>query len=111
MVTRYEPSLRLWHKVSSLTGGKQSDFSLYYGARNKVYFLFKNRPIVEFFIYNLANYLYMAAQTLSGSIPLSHFRTWQKGFLDGFRLAFALHDGSGPRHLQGRSGLEASGQT
>ncbi len=111
LVTRYEPGLRLWHKVSSLTGGKQSNFSLYYGARNKVYFLFKNRPFPEFLIYNLANYFYMVMLTMSGSIPWSHFRTRQRGFLDGFRMAFALHAPSGaPRPLD-RSRLEAPGQT
>lgn len=89
LVTRYEPSLQLWHKVSSLTGGKQSAFSLYYGARNKVYFLFKHRPIPESFLYNLANYLYLAAQTLRGSVSLAQFRIRQKGFLDGFRMAFS----------------------
>lgn len=35
------PTARLWHKVSSLTGSA-SEFSLYYGARNRSYFLRKH---------------------------------------------------------------------
>ncbi|HEX9011086.1 MAG TPA: glycosyltransferase family 2 protein [Holophagaceae bacterium] len=109
LVTRYEPGLRLWHKVSSLTGGKQSAFSLYFGARNKVYFLFKHRPIPEFLLSNLANYLYLAARTLAGSVPLSQFRIRQRGFLDGFRMAFALGGPSDARRPQPRR-LEEPGR-
>jgi hypothetical protein len=34
----YEPSARLWHKVSSTTGGEESLITLYYGNRNRLYF-------------------------------------------------------------------------
>lgn len=110
LVTRYEPSLQLWHKVSSLTGGKQSPFSLYYGARNKVYFLFKHRPIPECLLTNLANYLYLAARTLAGAVPLSQFRIRQRGFLDGFRMAFALEGPPGFPGARDRPRLEKPDQ-
>jgi len=36
------PSLHVYHKVSALTGGTESLFSIYYGTRNRVYFIGKN---------------------------------------------------------------------
>jgi hypothetical protein len=33
----YEPSAKLWHKVSSTTGGEESIITLYYGNRNRLY--------------------------------------------------------------------------
>jgi GT2 family glycosyltransferase len=38
----YDPAGVLYHKVSSLTGGAQSDFATQYSTRNKVYFVLKN---------------------------------------------------------------------
>jgi len=38
----------LWHKVSYSTGGSISDFSLYYGSRNRILFIRKNYgPIMQ----------------------------------------------------------------
>jgi hypothetical protein len=34
----YEPSAKLWHKVSSTTGSRESLITLYYGNRNRLYF-------------------------------------------------------------------------
>ncbi len=34
----YEPSAKLWHKVSSTTGGEESTITLYYSNRNRLYF-------------------------------------------------------------------------
>jgi GT2 family glycosyltransferase len=36
------PQLHVHHKVSSLTGGDESLFSIYYGIRNRIYFISKN---------------------------------------------------------------------
>lgn len=38
----YEPSLYINHKVSSSSGGDDSMFYIYYGNRNKIYFIRKN---------------------------------------------------------------------
>ena len=38
----YEPTLYLFHKVSSSSGGDNSPFYIYYGNRNKIYFIRKN---------------------------------------------------------------------
>jgi GT2 family glycosyltransferase len=39
---RYLPSLKVNHKVSALTGGNTSLFSIYYANRNRLYFILKN---------------------------------------------------------------------
>jgi GT2 family glycosyltransferase len=39
---RYLGNLSLRHKVSSSTGGDDSDFSIYYGNRNRLFFIRKN---------------------------------------------------------------------
>lgn len=41
----YDPSIVMLHKVSALTGGQQSDFSVYYYSRNQIYFLRKHFPL------------------------------------------------------------------
>lgn len=38
----YDPSGTLYHKVSSLTGGSVSEFTIRYATRNKIYFVLKN---------------------------------------------------------------------
>lgn len=38
----YYPKVQVFHKVSFSTGGNESLFSIYYGARNRIYFIFKN---------------------------------------------------------------------
>src|SRR5450830_241418 len=38
----YWPDGEIWHKVSSSTGGGESPFSIYYGTRNRLYFIRKN---------------------------------------------------------------------
>jgi GT2 family glycosyltransferase len=38
----YSPDFEVLHKVSSLTGGKESNFSIHYGTRNRIYFIRKS---------------------------------------------------------------------
>ena len=40
----YWPQGRVWHKVGFSTGGGESLFSLYYGFRNRIFFVRKNYP-------------------------------------------------------------------
>lgn len=42
----YYPEVTLLHKVSSLTGGSESKFSMRYGTRNRTYFVRKNLNIL-----------------------------------------------------------------
>jgi len=46
----FVPNARLWHKVNGLTGGSESDFTYYYGARGRALFLYKHMgPMYAFF--------------------------------------------------------------
>jgi GT2 family glycosyltransferase len=47
----YLPSARLLHKVASLTGGSESEFSIRYGVRNRVYYILKNSSRWKSFFY------------------------------------------------------------
>ena len=47
----YTPSVEIAHKVSSLTGGEDSEFSIYICTRNKIYFLRKNFSSLVKFVF------------------------------------------------------------
>jgi len=46
----YMPQIKIWHKVSAATGGTQSVFSIYYMARNRLFFVRKNYFGISFVI-------------------------------------------------------------
>lgn len=46
----YMPHLVVLHKVSSLTGGEESLFSIYYSNRNRLYFIRKNYAGLRFLV-------------------------------------------------------------
>ncbi len=51
----YESSAKLWHKVSSSSGGAESKLSIYYLTRNRLYFINKNckkKIIPKIFFYS-----------------------------------------------------------
>ena len=43
----YTPKAIVYHKVSSLTGGNSSDFSIRHATRNRVYFVLKNMGVFQ----------------------------------------------------------------
>lgn len=43
------PLLHVYHKVSTSTGGKTSPFTIFYGTRNRIYFIRKNLKGLEYF--------------------------------------------------------------
>lgn len=77
-------SLHVLHKVSSSTGGSESPFTIYYGTRNRIYFIRKN--------FKGFNFLKALAFTISTRI-IKHFeydavrkeKMW-KGFSEGFKM-------------------------
>lgn len=84
----YSPSIKLWHKVSSLTGGKVSLFSQYYGTRNKVYFLLKHRPVAEVILHLWVYWIYLLLLPVVGKADFDMFKARQRGFFDGIKLKF-----------------------
>lgn len=77
-------NLHVLHKVSSSTGGSESPFSIYYGTRNRIYFIRKN--------FNYFNYFRALGFTICTRI-IKHFqyntiqkeKMW-KGFKEGFQI-------------------------
>ncbi|MEY5048249.1 MAG: hypothetical protein RLZZ175_1608 [Bacteroidota bacterium] len=77
-------SLHLYHKVSSSTGGSESPFTIYYGTRNRIYFIRKQFTGLN----------YVKAMTFTFLTRLiKHFqydkvrreKMW-KGYFDGLKL-------------------------
>lgn len=65
----YVPKAVVHHVGSATTGGKNSDFAVYYGHRNLVWTYFKNMPGVLFWVYlplhllmNLASIIWFASR-------------------------------------------------
>lgn len=56
----YVPEAKLYHKVSSLTGGDMSTFSVRHMTRNRMYFLRKHRPVWEAVIWGVHLLTYTA---------------------------------------------------
>lgn len=57
----YEASAKLWHKVSSSSGGEDSPLSIYYCTRNRLYFIdkhCKNKVISNLFFYTTRSIRY-----------------------------------------------------
>jgi hypothetical protein len=90
LVMLYDPGIKLWHKVSSLTGGSTSAFSLYHLTRNKVYFLFKNRPFLEAFVLNILNWFFFVFSSLNRRVSLKEMGVRQRGFWDGLLLSIGF---------------------
>ncbi len=86
VVLTFLPSCKLWHKVSSLTGGKGSAFSIQYGTRNRVYYMFKNlsAPLAIFWtaIYGSIHY----AKYLSGKDSKAIWKLKLEAIEQGARL-------------------------
>jgi len=94
----YLPSVRIFHKVSSLTGGAESPAQVLYMTRNHVYYLAKNLGWVHC-LYCLPLYqLKIAWKLLTGRLSPSSFCVSQVGFWKGVRMSFprARHTGSSP---------------
>lgn len=84
----YNGNVKMYHKVSSLTG-KCSDFTIYHMTRNRIYYFRKN-------ILNLWNISYLLmcqfrylSLLLMGQDSWSVFRLRQKAFVDGLKMSIS----------------------
>jgi GT2 family glycosyltransferase len=82
------PQLHVYHKVSSITGGAESLFSIYYGNRNRIYYIGKNFKGIY--------YGYAMAFTLITRIVkyLRYNKNQKERLMDGMRAGFDLVKGS-----------------
>lgn len=75
----------VWHKVSSCTGGGESDFTLKYVNRNQLYFALKNASKIRmicFFCYLIMHFFIKKMYRYN----LSQRRLILKSYVDGFNL-------------------------
>jgi len=81
------PRAKLLHKVSSLTGGAESEFSIRMGTRNRVYMLTKffGRIIATPFV--LALSLLYFTRWLAKQEDVSRYKLKQLSLREGFRMA------------------------
>lgn len=82
----YLPSAKLLHKVSALTGGPDSEFSVRYRTRNQIYFMLKHFGPWRALYYLPAFQLYQLAKLLFRKIDLAGFVLREKAFLEGLRV-------------------------
>lgn len=81
------PHAKLLHKVSSLTGGAESEFSVRLGTRNRVYMLAKFLGRLIAIPYIVALSAIYLARRLSGRDNKARYKLKQQSLLEGFRMA------------------------
>jgi hypothetical protein len=79
----YTPRARIFHKVSALTGGQASPFSIRFNTRGHVYFMLKNLGILRCLIFLPALQLRMLGKVLLHSISWNEFVIRQRAFFEG----------------------------
>lgn len=80
----FDPFVTLYHKVSSLTGGGESDFALKYYMRNKVYFIRKHiRFPVSYAFLAITQCKLLLDRVLGNG---DKYRLKQQAFWEGLRL-------------------------
>jgi len=82
----YTPRARIFHKVSALTGGKESSFAIRYNARGHVYFMLKNLGVIRCSFYLSALQLRMALKLLFGSMKLNVYLLRERAFFEGIHV-------------------------
>ena len=82
----YLPTAKLLHKVSTLTGGPDSEFSVRYRTRNQIYFMLKHFGPWRAIYYLPAFQLYQLTKLLSRKIDFSGFVLREKAFFEGLRV-------------------------
>lgn len=82
----YLPEAKLWHKVSSLTGGGGTPFLIRYCTRNRAYFLYKHFSASYARFWNMLYWIYQYARYRLGK---DSWETWQlkcTAMSDGLKL-------------------------
>lgn len=85
------PAARLWHKVSSLTGGLQSNFTIYHAARGRALFLYKNLGPVKGWFWTAMWHLLYIGRPLLGIDTKPRCAEKRRGLRDGRKLALSLN--------------------
>jgi GT2 family glycosyltransferase len=83
----YDPRAIIYHKVSALTGGDDSEFAIRYMTRNRVYFLRKHLPMWRVILWSLHFLAITAPRRLVAR--RDSVRIWWlrcRSFVEGWRL-------------------------
>ena len=81
----YTSKLELLHKVSSLTG-LESNFSLFYGTRNRVYYVKKHSSTLLWFVWLMQKQFRILAMLFKSKNSFEQYFVCQKGFLNGIAM-------------------------
>jgi GT2 family glycosyltransferase len=82
----YTPRARIFHKVSSLTGGKTSPFTIRYNARGHVYFMLKNLGVIRCLFYLPALQVRMVVKAILHTISWDEYLVRQRAFFEGIAV-------------------------
>jgi GT2 family glycosyltransferase len=80
------PDAKLWHKVSSLTGGPRSDFTLYYSSRGRTLFITKHFGAFRGAVWVSVYWIYYPLRYLFGKDSWHQISVRLKGILEGYRV-------------------------
>jgi|HubBroStandDraft_5_1064220.scaffolds.fasta_scaffold22879_2 GT2 family glycosyltransferase len=86
LIMFYTPRARIFHKVSYLTGGASSAFSLRYNARNHVYFMLKNLGPMRCLYYLPALQLRLLYKVCRRQISRAEFLIRQRALFEGISV-------------------------
>ncbi len=86
LVMYYTPRARILHKVSALTGGSASDFTIRYNARGHVYFMLKNLGLLRCLLFLPALQLHMIWKFIARRISYRELVIRQRAFFEGIAV-------------------------
>ena len=87
----YAPNAKLWHKVSSSSGGEMSKFIVYYVVRNKIYCAIVNKLGMKTYIYIIAETLYRVLKAKCGKYYIN-YSVAPKALVHGLRKKMGRND-------------------
>ena len=82
----YLPSATVFHKVHSLTGGAESDFTVRYCTRNYIYFMLKNLGPRRGLYYMSKYQARLLLKLVFRRIDMARFILQQKAFVEGVQV-------------------------
>lgn len=82
----YDPMVSMYHKVSSLTGGDETPFTIRSYARNRAYFVRKNLGWMLFLPWFIYYQIYMILKVLTCVDSLQTYRLRQQGLKQSFYI-------------------------
>lgn len=85
-VNRFEPSARVFHAGSATSGSKYNEFKINFSARNSVYIIRKNMPILQILI-NLPFLIIGFLLKFLFFVRKGYGKTYLKGFWSGCKLS------------------------